>query len=168
MTTIPWPPTAPVHDPDADPPTGFLTGARAFPAPAGVLAGLFALWQSPPDPEQVADDSVDRSLLSAPWDPAALPAEALPDLYRWLNQVVGHLNWTYGHSPSRTIPACWDRHPHLVALLSALAAQRLQAFAAIPAQPASDWTFITLAAFYRELNDEQPATDCRQVGQHRS
>ena len=101
MSPTPWPPPPAAHRLDEPPPEAFLAAVRPFPAPSGLLAGLFALWQAGPDP-----DDPDADQLLAPWDPGALPAEALPDLYRWLNQVVGHLNETYGWNPARTIPTC--------------------------------------------------------------
>jgi len=91
----------------------------------------------------------------APWDPTALPAEVRPDLHRWLNQVVGHLNETYGWNPARTIPVCWAQHPHRVVLL-----------AAARPEPAATWTFLTLPMFYRDLSADELETSCRRPGQH--
>jgi len=101
----------------------------------------------------------------APWDPTALPAEVRPDLHRWLNQVVGHLNETCGWNPARTIPVCWAQHPHLVVLLAALAAQRQDAFADVRPEPAATWTFLTLPMFYRDLSADELETSCRRAGQ---
>jgi len=63
---------------------------------------------------------------------------------------------------------CWDHHPHLVALLATLAAVRREAFADPQPQQAADWTYITLAMFYRDLDADTLATSCRRAGQHRA
>jgi hypothetical protein len=78
---------------DDAPPDAFLAAVRPFPTPTGLLAGLFTLWQHEPDGDDPAS-AANGDQLVAPWDPTALPAEALPDLHRWLSQVVGHLNET--------------------------------------------------------------------------
>jgi len=100
MSPTPWPPPPAQHRLDEPAPEEFLGSVRPFPAPTGLLAGLFTLWQAEADP-----DVPDTSQAVAPWDPPALPAEVRPDLHRWLNQVVGHLNETYGWNPARTFPA---------------------------------------------------------------
>ncbi len=162
MSPTPWPPPPAQHRLDEPAPEEFLGSVRPFPAPTGLLAGLFTLWQDEPDL-----DVPDTSQAVAPWDPTALPAEVRPDLHRWLNQVVGHLNETYGWNPARTIPACWAQHPHLVALLAALAAQRQQAFADTRPDPAGTWTFVTLPMFYRDLDASELEISCRCRGQHK-
>jgi len=162
VSPTPWPPLPAAHRLDEPPPEAFLAAVRPFPAPSGLLAGLFALWQAGPGP-----DDPDADQLLAPWDPGALPAEALPDLYRWLNQVVGHLNETYGWNPARTIPVCWAQHPHLVALLATLSAARRDAFDDSSPTLATTWTFVTLPMFYRDLSADELETSCRRAGQHK-
>ena len=161
MSPTPWPPPPAPHRLDEPAPEAFLASVRPFPAPTGLLAGLFTLRQNEPDP-----DDPDTGQPVAPWDPTALPVEVRPGLHRWLNQVVGHLNETYGWNPARTIPVCWAHHPHLIVLLAALAAQRQDAFADVRPEPAATWTFLTLPMFYRDLAADELETSCRRAGQH--
>jgi hypothetical protein len=94
----------------------------------------------------------DESLLPRPWDPPSCLTPGLQaELQDWLERVVLWLNSQYVWDVDGMIPACWQRHPHLVHEIAVLADQRRRAGLALNSDQLEEWHRYSLPGFVERM-----------------
>ena len=94
-------------------------------------------------------------LLDRPWDPATCSPQVRRELWSWIDDVAGWLNYTYAWQTTHVVPSCWPAHPALVRELAVIACMRAAAADATVPHPMEEWHRYALPGFYARMNERQ-------------
>ncbi len=124
--------------------------ARPFPTPPkSVRRALDHLRHA----EDAGLEPAGLPLLDRPWDPAGCSAHLRAELWPWLDDVAGWLNYAYAWQTASAVPACWPAHPHLVHELAVLACLRVTAAEATTPHALEEWHRYALPGFTARMGE---------------
>jgi hypothetical protein len=105
------------------------------------------------------------SAVPIPWELARCPNPLREAIWRWCDEVAAWLNHEYVWHPTKMIPPCWPRHPHIARELPNLAILRWQAEQSPTLELMEEWHRYALPNFSERMLDRLGEGGCRS-GRH--
>jgi len=103
--------------------------------------------------------------LARPWEPSTCAPRLREQVWYWCDAIAAWINRDYAWRPEHLIPACWPAHPHIAHELPVLACLRVEAEAALDAEPLEAWHRDALPHFLDRLAARLGQSSCR-TGAH--
>ncbi|WP_298747083.1 hypothetical protein [uncultured Serinicoccus sp.] len=105
----------------------------------------------------------DLDRLPRPWVPDTLSRSLRRELWDWLADVVPWMNEHHTWQIGTAIPACWDRHPHLVLELTTVTDLRYRAARSLTGDALEDWHRYCLPAFLDRMSRLRGSCDTKHT-----